>query len=339
MKQIFLLILISTFAIPGERNVLVEMFTNSHCTVCPGAHAAINAYASASPYAGRLRYIYYHTTFPYSDDQLSLANTTEPNARNAYYNGPTNTPNTYFDGVNQGRTYSSFAASLDARMAVASPFDITLSGTKNGSSITVTAAISQSGTVTNTDLVLHMIAVENTTYTGRNGVTPQNFVMRKMITPAGGDPFVMDANFSKQVTHSATLTNITAMNFVGVVVFLQSVSTREVFQSDYISYGMLTGIETDQPVTPQEFVLEQNFPNPFNPATTISFTIPRKAHVTLTVFDLLGNEVATLVRQSVGAGTHRIPFSAAEYGLASGVYLYRLQTEERSLVRKMLLLQ
>jgi hypothetical protein len=336
MAAVFLMI--STLS-AGERKVLVEMFTNSHCGICPSAHSAINAYASTSPNAARVRYIYYHTTFPYSDDQLSLANTTEPNARNSYYNGPTSTPNTYFDGVNQGRTYTSFAASLNARMAVASPFDITLTGTKNGSSVSVTATISQSGTISNTDLVLHMIAVENTTYAGRNGVTPQNFVMRKMITPSGGDPFVMNAGFSKQVTHSAALNNVTSMNAVGVVVFLQSVSTKEVFQSEYISYGTLTGLESSVTVTPIDFSLEQNFPNPFNPSTSINFTVPRKAHVSLKVFDLLGNEVAGLVQQSMDAGTHRVQFSAAEYGLTSGVYLYRLQTGGRSLVRKMLLLQ
>lgn len=336
MAAVFLMIGTLT---AGERKVLVEMFTNSHCSVCPGAHSAITAYSSINPNASRVRYIYYHTTFPYNDDPLSQANTTEPNARNSYYNGPTSTPNTFFDGVNQGRTYSSFAANLDARMAVASPFDISLSGTKSGSSVTVTATIAQTGAVANTDLVLHMVAVENTTYAGRNGVTPQNYVMRKMITPVNGDPMTFGANPSQQVTHSAVLNNITAIGSVGVVVFLQSVSTKEIFQSEYISYGMLTGIVAEPTVTPKDFLLEQNFPNPFNPSTSIGFTVPHKAYVSLKVFDILGNEVATLVRHTMDAGTHRIQFTPGEYGISSGVYIYRLQSDGVSLVRKMLLMQ
>jgi len=337
MKHILLLLALVPFVHSGQRNVLVEMFTNSHCGVCPGAHSAISAYASTSPNASRVRYIYYHTTFPYSDDPLSLANTTEPNARNTYYNGPTSTPNTFFDGVNQGRTYSSFGSGLDARMAVAAPFEIILSGTKNGSSVTVTASILQTGTVSSTDLVLHMIAVENTTYVGRNGVSPQNFVMRKMITPAAGDPFVMGANVSKQVTHSATLNNITSMSAVGVVVFLQSVSTREVFQSEYISHGTLTGIGTLDAITPKEFLLEQNYPNPFNPTTTISYQLPASGMTTLILYDALGREAATLVNEVKEAGRYSATFDASQ--LASGTYYARLISNGKIQMRKLSLIK
>jgi hypothetical protein len=339
MKHIFLMFVMCTVAYPGERNVLVEMFTNSHCSVCPGAHAAIDAYSSTSPNASRVRYIYYHTTFPYSDDPLSLANTTEPNARNSYYNGPTSTPNTFFDGTNQGRTYSSFAANLDARMAATSPLDIQLSGSKNGQSVTVTAAISQTGTISQNDLVVHMIAVENVTYVGRNGVSPQNFVVRKMITPIAGDPIVLNAGSAKQVMHSATLTNVVTMNFAGVVVFVQSVSTKEVYQSEYISTSMLTGVGQVEPSAPSDFSLSQNFPNPFNPSTSITFSVPRTGHVSLKVFGLLGNEVAALISGSLSAGVHTYQFSASEFRLSSGMYFYRLEADGRTIVRKMMLLQ
>lgn len=339
MKHILLLLMVFTIAYTGERNVLVEMFTNSHCSVCPGAHAAINAYSSTSPNASRVRYIYYHTTFPYSDDALSLANTTEPNARNAYYSGLTSTPNTFFDGVNQGRTYSSFASNLDARMAVTTPFGIQLSGSKNGTTVTVTANISQSGAVSQNDLVVHMVAVENVTYVGRNGVSPQNFVVRKMITPVAGDPLVTEAGSSKQVTHSVTLTNAVSMNSVGVVVFIQSVSTKEVFQSEYISYSMLTGTGQNEPSAPTDYSLLQNFPNPFNPSTSISFSLPRTARVTLKIFDLLGNEITTLVSGTLSSGSHTYSFSASDFRLSSGAYFYRLQADGRTFVGKMMMVK
>jgi len=74
--------------------------------------------------------------------------------------------------------------------------------------------------------------------------------------------------------------------------------------------------------TPTEFVLRQNFPNPFNPTTTIQFAVPGRAHVRLQVFNTLGEEVATLLDQSVEAGEKVVEFGAAD--LPSGVYLYRL---------------
>jgi hypothetical protein len=339
VKQLLLIIACVTIAFSGERKVLVEMFTNSHCSICPGAHAAIIAHAATSAKAGNIRYIYYHTTFPYPSDPLSQANTTEPNARNTYYNGLTSTPNTFFDGVNQGRTYSSFAANLDARAAVESPLGIQLSGTKNGQTVSVTASITQSGTITQNDLVIHMVAVEHVDYVGSNGVSPQKYVMRKMITPPAGDPFTPDVNNAKQVTHSAALTNITSISSVGVVVFVQSISTKEVFQSEYISYATLTGVKDETAAALRGFSLEQNYPNPFNPSTSITFTLPNSASVSLTVYDLLGNTVATLAKGKMDAGTHTVRFSATEYGLSSGMYFYRLESGGSIVVRKMLLLQ
>jgi hypothetical protein len=73
---------------------------------------------------------------------------------------------------------------------------------------------------------------------------------------------------------------------------------------------------------PQQFVLHQSYPNPFNPMTTIRFDLPSAAHVSLKVYNVLGQEVVTLADEVRGAGNHRIHFNAA--GLASGVYFYRL---------------
>lgn len=227
MKKIFFIFATVSLLYSGERKVLVEMFTNSHCGLCPAAHAALNSYASTSPNANRMRYIYYHTLFPYSDDPLAQANNTEPATRNSYYNGATSTPNTFFDGVNQGRTYSSFAANLDAQMAVESPIDIQLSGNKNGTTITVNASLSKTGTISESDLVIHIVAVENVSYVGRNGVSPQNYVMRKMITGTSGESFQFDQSNAAQISKSAALTNITDINKIGVVVFVQSVSTKK----------------------------------------------------------------------------------------------------------------
>jgi hypothetical protein len=95
---------------------------------------------------------------------------------------------------------------------------------------------------------------------------------------------------------------------------------------------------------PQDFKLNQNYPNPFNPATTISFQIPSQGSVSLKVYDALGNEVVTLFDSNINAGNYNIEFDARlpaghRTGLSSGVYFYRLQTENFIKTKKMILLQ
>ncbi len=87
---------------------------------------------------------------------------------------------------------------------------------------------------------------------------------------------------------------------------------------------------------PQEFSLQQNYPNPFNPETTIAFALPHPAIVTLKIFNLLGNEIATLLQQPLSAGNHKVTFKAEN--LSSGVYFYHLQAGEFVQTRKMVLL-
>lgn len=84
---------------------------------------------------------------------------------------------------------------------------------------------------------------------------------------------------------------------------------------------------------PDGFMLYQNFPNPFNPETTISFSIPFQMYATLHVFDILGREVAVLVDRELPAGYHEIQFNASL--LPSGIYLYRLETPYNQRIKKM----
>jgi len=85
------------------------------------------------------------------------------------------------------------------------------------------------------------------------------------------------------------------------------------------------------------FNLEQNFPNPFNPRTNIQFAIPQAGFVTLKVYDVLGNEVATLVNEEKPEGIYEVEFKAES--LSSGIYLYKLQAGSFIKIKKMLLLK
>jgi len=88
---------------------------------------------------------------------------------------------------------------------------------------------------------------------------------------------------------------------------------------------------------PTDFVLNQNYPNPFNPTTTISFSIPSSAFTSLKVYDILGNEIATLLSEEKSAGEHNVLFDAS--ALTSGVYLFRLNSGNFTEIKKMILLR
>ena len=88
---------------------------------------------------------------------------------------------------------------------------------------------------------------------------------------------------------------------------------------------------------PTTLALDQNYPNPFNPATAINFALPHQGHVTLEVFSILGQKVATLVDESRPAGYYTEQFNGA--GLASGIYFYRLSAGGATLLRKMLMIK
>jgi len=98
-----------------------------------------------------------------------------------------------------------------------------------------------------------------------------------------------------------------------------------------------TGIELRIDMYPNRFNLSQNYPNPFNPSTTIEFTLPKSEFITLTVYNILGKEVTTLVNNKLQAGNHIYEFDGSK--LASGVYLYRIESGNFQDVKKMILIR
>ena len=99
---------------------------------------------------------------------------------------------------------------------------------------------------------------------------------------------------------------------------------------------LATPIES-QSSAPSETALRQNYPNPFNPTTAINYELAAATHVTLKVYDVLGQEVETLVESPQSAGSYSVTWNAA--GRSSGIYLFRLTTGEYSSTRRMVLLK
>ena len=98
-----------------------------------------------------------------------------------------------------------------------------------------------------------------------------------------------------------------------------------------------TAIEEISGVTPSKYALRQNYPNPFNPSTIIEYSVPLSGHVTLKVFNTIGQQVVTLFDGNQNAGSYKVTFDGT--GLASGLYIYQLQSENITLTKKFVLMK
>jgi hypothetical protein len=111
--------------------------------------------------------------------------------------------------------------------------------------------------------------------------------------------------------------------------------TLSTFHSETITASStITGVEDEFSGIPTEHKLLQNYPNPFNPSTTIVFGLPKESNVRLTVFNLLGQEVAMLLDKTMAAGFHKVDFDASN--LNTGLYVYKIQADNYTSVKKML---
>jgi hypothetical protein len=105
-----------------------------------------------------------------------------------------------------------------------------------------------------------------------------------------------------------------------------------------LAQGVLTGVsESQTELIPQAFSLEQNHPNPFNPETEIAFSIPYPSIVKFSVYNIMGQKVATLVDGTIGVGNYQVKWNASD--MPSGIYFYRLTSGSTILTRKMILLR
>ena len=171
-------------------------------------------------------------------------------------------------------------------------------------------------------------------YTGTSVTT--DFYMAKSTN--GGVSFVNEKISTTGFTPTSTTffgdyTNITASNGVVRPIWARLDGTSLSVMTAII--GMPTGVEEQITIAPKEYKLEQNFPNPFNPSTTITYSIPKNSFVTLKIYDMLGREVAGLVNEYKSAGVYNFDFSGKDF--SSGIYFYKLTAGDFTSTKKMML--
>ncbi len=168
----------------------------------------------------------------------------------------------------------------------------------------------------------------------------------------GGD-IKLAANYASSVIDSAYWSNNGDMDVV-TVANVDGDASDEVLYTQGYSRGntadarmplviidkqfTLLSVEKENDIIPAQFFLEQNYPNPFNPTTQIKFGITEASNIELTVFDILGREIAVLInKEYLAAGSYNVKFSAGN--LASGIYIYKLTAGNHTVSKKMQLLK
>jgi hypothetical protein len=132
-------------------------------------------------------------------------------------------------------------------------------------------------------------------------------------------------------------TNLTVgPNYKIVVVSMEDGAVVDTSEGTF-SIDPATGIETQDTEIPDEYKLSQNYPNPFNPLTSIEFAIPNDEFVNLTVYNMLGKTISTLVNERMPGGNYEVNFDASD--LSSGVYFYRLTAGSFVNIKKMVVIK
>jgi len=123
----------------------------------------------------------------------------------------------------------------------------------------------------------------------------------------------------------------------GADVCAGTITVNGTFSGDGTFCNGPVAVEIDTILVPGKFELSQNYPNPFNPSTKIIWQSPVSSQVTLKVYDVLGNEVATLVNEEKTAGSYEVEFDGSH--LSSGIYFYELRAGEFVQTKKLILMK
>jgi aminopeptidase N len=172
-----------------------------------------------------------------------------------------------------------------------------------------------------------------------NGTWRVNFLAKQGQTNSGFFPMKLPLRFtfSDATTDSAFVMN-TVNNELFTFVFNKQPTTLQFDPWNMIvlkTASLTLGIENEFTETPSKFKLGQNYPNPFNPVTSINYEVPKDSKVKISVYDVKGGEIATLVNENKSAGRYTVSFNGTN--LTSGIYFYRIQAGDFTDTRKMIL--
>ena len=158
-----------------------------------------------------------------------------------------------------------------------------------------------------------------------------------MVEDLSSEQIIQISSDNYPITIRAEGLNITIRDMINGELLNEELKNGEEIR---ITNNKITSIEVSGRITgglPVSYELYQNYPNPFNPSTTIKFAIPKESNVNLSIYNVLGELVSTIVNEEMKPGYYEYEFDASQF--ASGVYLYRIKAGEYVETKKMVLMK
>ncbi len=294
----------------------------------------------------------YHVNFPYPIDPFFFNNMEDNEGRRAFY-GVLGVPNERVDGSQTGTSLAALTAAYDSRKATPTDVSLEISGSWNPDSRDVDVQV----TATTTspllgDYRLHIVLTESEIYfDATNGIQIHDHTMRDMFPDAAGTPVVFEGDLPQTVQASASFMlpeGAPPHEFIAencrIVCFLQETSGArsigEIHQA--AASGLTTLANTGVAELPARASLGRNYPNPFNPSTTIPVSVAKTGPVRLDVMDSRGRRIRTLHDGRLNSGSHTFRWNGDdEMGApqASGVYLARIIDGAGTSMQRLVLLK
>lgn len=278
---VLLFLSVSGLQAQNSKKVLVEVFTNSHCSVCPSMYNGLNTFVKPSPIADNIEYIFYHVN-TYSDDVL-YQETKDQSLPRAKYYAISGTPTAAFNGTVQNRSYANYPTQLQNSLTQTKDITLTIQANKDNNSL----KLSLNASSVPPQSSLYIIMTEDIEYKGRNGIVNHTNVMRKMLTGTNGIVIDKMEGMIYEQTFSFSDMNIKNTDNARIVCFLQNNTTKEIYQTSALPLKDIVASISD---SEQQSVTI--YPQPAQDNLTI--TLDAKTindNTPLTVYSLLGNKI------------------------------------------------
>jgi hypothetical protein len=336
----------------AARKVLVEIQTSTTCSPCYAADVFyfqnwLPNYGGASSIVT----LSYHVWWPTpGDDPMYLANITPVQTRIAYYSGGGSTyaPRAYIDGFVDGTSnYTGWPGSIEGRFLDPSPITITLTGTRNGTTLNMNAAIFAEQAVNSANWRVHWAVVESRISANQNspgGYVPflHDYAHRNMYPDGNGSTISISQGQTVNIPRQLALGSTWVPSACRVIVFVQNNTDKKVQQVEFVEVNTLTSVGEPVNGVPTTFAISQNYPNPFNPATDIDYAVSKASFVSVKVYNLLGQEVRTLVSEEKSVGVYQARWDGKDNvgaEVPSGMYVYKMIAGSFSESKKMILMK
>jgi hypothetical protein len=331
----------NTYTTPRDM-VALEIGTGTWCPYCPGAAKGANDLITNHL---NVAVVEYHSGGG-GDPFIN----TYGDARVNYY-GISGFPTAWFDGIlkfvggdSVVSMYSYYLPLVNQRRAIKSAFSIALLGDHTGNNYQIQVRVTKHAPIPYENMVLHLALTESDIAYIWQGQTHVEWVERLMAPDENGTTLNFSTGDIQTINLNFTLNAAWIVNNCEIAAFIQNLDNKEILQGTKIMLNALppTAIDDDMVILPTETKLKGNYPNPFNPATKIEYSLKESGNVRLDIYNPLGQKVRTLVDSHVNAGDHSVIWDGLDANgnpAASGAYFFKLTTDKYTSAKKMVLLK